>query len=55
MNGTKFLNLDGLMNIEQRELLREWISTREYANTEDPIVSLMIEKCLASRIEDRIN
>ena len=35
----------GLMNIEQRELLREWISTRQYANTEDPIVSLVIEKC----------
>ena len=34
-----------LINIEQIELLREWISTRQYANTEDPIVSLVIEKC----------
>ena len=34
----------GLMNIEQKELLREWISTRQYENTEDPIVSLVIEK-----------
>ena len=42
----------GLMNIEQRELLREWISTRQYANTEDPIVSLVIEKCLISRNEE---
>ena len=33
-----------LMNIEQRELLREWISTRQYANTEDPIVSEVLEK-----------
>ena len=41
-----------LMNIEQRELLREWISTRQYANTEDPIVSLVIEKCLEPKKED---
>ena len=40
----------GLMNVEQKELLREWISTRQYANTEDPIVSLVIEECLRSRI-----
>ena len=40
----------GLMNKEQRKLLREWISTRQYANTEDPVVSLVIEKCLKSRI-----
>ena len=45
----KVLEPLGLMNIEQRELLREWISTRQYANTEDPIVSLVIEKCLVSR------
>ena len=46
----RVLEPQGLMNIEQRELLREWISTRQYANTEDPIVSLVIEKCSASRI-----
>ena len=34
----------GLMNKEQRELLREWISTRKYANTEDPIVSQVLGK-----------
>ena len=42
----------GLMNIEQRELLREWISTRQYANTEDPIVSLVIEKCSEPKKEE---
>ena len=41
----RVLEPQGLMNIEQSELLREWISTRQYANTEDPIVSLVIEKC----------
>ena len=40
------------MNIEQRELLREWISTRQYANTEDPIVSLVIEKCSEPKKEE---
>ena len=47
----KVLEPRGLMNIEQRELLKEWISTRQYANTEDPVVSLVIEKCLRSMIE----
>ena len=42
----------GLMNIGQRELLREWISTRQYANTEDPIVSLVIEKCSKPKKEE---
>ena len=42
----------GLMNIEQRELLREWISTRQYANTEDPVVSLVIEECSMSTKEE---
>ena len=42
----------GLMNIEQRELLREWISTRQYANIEDPIVSLVIEKCSEPKKEE---
>ena len=42
----------GLMNIEQRELLREWISTRQYANTEDPVVSLLIEKCSERKKEE---
>ena len=41
-----------LMNIEQRELLREWISTRQYATTEDPIVSLVIEKCSEPKKEE---
>ena len=41
----RVLEPHGLMNKERRELLREWISTRQYANTEDPIVSLVIEKC----------
>ena len=41
-----------LMNIEQRELLREWISTRQYANTEDPIVSRVIEKCSEPKKEE---
>ena len=35
----------GLMNFEQRELQREWISTRQYANTEDPVVLLVINEC----------
>ena len=43
----------GLMNIEQRELLREWISTRQYANTEDSVVSLVIEKCSKPKKERR--
>ena len=43
----RVLEPQGLMNIEQRELLRKWISTRQYANTEDPIVSDVIEKCLS--------
>ena len=38
-----------LMNIEQRYLLMEWISTRQYANTKDPIVSIVIEKCSEAR------
>ena len=42
----------GLMNIEQKELLREWISTRQYANTEDPVVSLVIEKCSEPKKEE---
>ena len=42
----------GLMNIEQRELLREWILTKQYANTEDSIVSLVIEKCSEPKKEE---
>ena len=41
----RVLEPQGLMNFEQRELLREWISTRQYVNTEDPVVSLVIQKC----------
>ena len=47
-----FLEPRGLMNIEQRELLREWISTRQYADTEDPVVSLVIQKCSKHKNED---
>ena len=48
----KVLEPQGLMNIEQRELLREWISTRQYANTEDPVVSLIIRKCSMAKKEE---
>ena len=39
----------GLMNIEQRELLREWITGRQYANKEDSVVSDVIKKALEYR------
>ena len=48
----RVLEPQGLMNIEQRELLREWISTRQYANTEDPIVSLVITECSKPKKEE---
>ena len=48
------LEPQGLMNINQRDLLREWISTRQYANIEDPVVSLVIEKCLKSNAEEDV-
>ena len=48
----RVLEPQGLMNIEQRELLREWISTRQYANTEDLIVSLVIEQCSEPKKEE---
>ena len=47
----RVLEPQGMMNI-QRDLLREWISTRQYANTEDPIVSLVIEKCSKPKKEE---
>ena len=34
----------GLMNIDQIDLLREWITDRQYANAEDPVVSMVIER-----------
>ena len=40
------------MNIEHRELLREWISNRQYANAKDPIVSLVIEECSKPKKEE---
>ena len=43
----------GLMYIEQRKLLGEWISTRQYANTEDPVVSLVIAKCATPKRQGR--
>ena len=42
----------GLMNIQQRDLLREWISTRQYANTKDPFVSFLIENVQNGRKEE---
>ena len=34
-----------LMDIEKRAQLRKWIMERQYANTDDSVVSLVIEKC----------
>ena len=48
----RVLEPHGLMNIKQRELLREWISTKQYASTEDPVVSLVIEKCSEPKKEE---
>ena len=48
----RVLEPQNLMNIEQNELLRKWITDRQYANTEDPIVSLVILKCLIPRKEE---
>ena len=47
----RVLKPQGMMNI-QRELLREWISTRQYANTEDLVVSFVIEKCSEPKKEE---
>ena len=41
----KVLEIRGLMNVEQRELLRKWIIERHYANVKDSVVSLVIDKC----------
>ena len=41
----------GMMNVEQKNLLREWISTRQYANPDDPIVSLVLSKCSVAKKE----
>ena len=49
----RILEPQGLMNIEEKKMLREWIANRRYANTEDPGVSLVITKCLTSKIEKR--
>ena len=35
----------GLMNTEQEEMLRKWITERQYANIEDSVVSMVIDKC----------
>ena len=35
----------GMRNIAQRELLREWIGNRQYANTADAVVSDVITQC----------
>ena len=48
----KVLEPEGLMKSEQRELLREWISNRQYANVEDPNVSLVVTQCLVRKQEE---
>ena len=49
----RVLEPQGLMDIEQRELLMEWISTRQYANTEDPVVAFAIGECLTAKKEKK--
>ena len=39
----KVLEPQGLMNVEQREMLRKWIIERQYANIEDSVVSFLID------------
>ena len=41
----RVLEPQGLMSTEDRELLREWITNRQYANTEDTVVSLVVTTC----------
>ena len=48
----KILEPQGLMNFEQRELLMEWIADKQYANTEDSVVSMVIERT-SKKIEER--
>ena len=40
------------MNIGERDRLRDWISNRKYANTEDPVVAQVIEKCSKPKKEE---
>ena len=41
----KVLEPQGLMDVEKREMLRKWIIERQYANTEDSVVSFVIAVC----------
>ena len=48
----RVLEPHGMMNI-QRELLREWINGRQYADAEDSVVSNMIKHCSMSKLEEQ--
>ena len=41
------------MNTEQEVMLMKWITERQYANIEDSVVSMMIEKCSFPRKEEQ--
>ena len=47
----RVLEPQGLMNIDQIDLLRKWISDRQYANAEDPVVSMVIERTSKKEVE----
>ena len=47
----KVLEPEQLMNHVHKELLRRWITNRQYANTEDPVVSQVIKECSMPRKE----
>ena len=48
----KVLEPQGLMDVEHRELLRKRIKEQQYADPEDSVVSMMIEKCLKAKQEN---
>ena len=39
------------MDVGQRDLLRKWIMERQYANVENSVVSMVIDKCLLPKRE----
>ena len=49
----KVLEPQGLMTNRERNLLQNWIIKRQYANIEDSIVSLMIDKCSTPKKEEK--
>ena len=49
----KVLEPQGLMTNRERKLLQNWIIERQYANIEDSIVSLMIDKCSTPKKEEK--